>query len=122
MLAWTIYLSFAGALACLLTPRENPRATRAVAFGTALAGLMCALIGAVQFKPENGLEVITNVRWIPALGIDFSLAADGISVTLVLLTGIAAVAGVLFSGMSNIGPTSSSPSSSRSSAVSMACS
>lgn len=97
MLAWTIYLSFAGALACLLTPRDNPRATRAVAFGTALAGLMCALIGAVQFKPENGIEVITNVRWIPALGIDFSLAADGISVTLVLLTGIAAVAGVLFS-------------------------
>lgn len=97
MLAWTIYLSFAGALACLLTPRENPRATRAVAFGTALAGLVCALIGAVQFKPENGLEVITNVRWIPALGIDYSLAADGISVTLVVLTGLAAVAGVLFS-------------------------
>ena len=97
MLAWTIYLSFAGALACLLTPRENPRATRAVAFGTALAGLVCALIGAVQFKPESGLEVITNVRWIPALGIDYSLAADGISVTLVVLTGLAAVAGVLFS-------------------------
>ena len=97
MLAWTIYLSFAGALACLLTPRGNPRATRAVALGTALAGLICGLMGAVQFQPENGLEVITNVRWIPALGIDFSLAADGISVTLVLLTGIAAVAGVLFS-------------------------
>jgi NADH-quinone oxidoreductase subunit M len=97
MLAWTIYLSFAGALACLLTPRANPRATRAVALGTALAGLVCGFMGAVQFKPENGIEVITNVRWIPALGIDFSLAADGISVTLVLLTGLAAVAGVLFS-------------------------
>ncbi len=97
MLAWTIYLSFAGALACLLTPRTNPRATRAMAFSTALAGLVCGLMGAVEFKPENGLEVITNVRWIPALGIDFSLAADGISVTLVLLTGIAALAGVLFS-------------------------
>ena len=97
MLAWTIYLSFAGALACLLTPRANPRATRAVALGTALAGLFCGLAGAIQFKPVNGLEVITRVRWIPALGIDFSLAADGISVTLVLLTGIAALAGVLFS-------------------------
>ncbi len=97
MLAWTIYLSFAGALFCALTPRANPRVARAVALGTALAGLLCGLIGAVQFKPDNGLEVITNVRWIPALGIDFSLAADGISVTLVLLTGIAALAGVLFS-------------------------
>ena len=97
MLAWTIYLSFAGALACLLTPRANPRATRAVALGTALLGFFCGLGGALQFKPVNGVEVITFAHWIPALGIDYSLAADGISVTLVLLTGIAAVAGVLFS-------------------------
>ncbi len=97
MLAWTIYLSFAGALLCALTPRANPRMTRAVALGTALAGLICGLIGAVQFKPVNGLEIITDLRWIPALGIEFSLGADGISVTLVLLTGIAALAGVLFS-------------------------
>ncbi len=97
MLAWTIYISFAGALLCLLTPRANPCATRAAALGTALAGLFCGLAGAIQFKPVNGLEVIAHARWIPALGIDFSLAADGISVTLVLLTGIAALSGVLFS-------------------------
>jgi len=97
MLAWTIYLSFAGALACLLTPRANPRATRAVALGTALAGLFCGLKGALEFNPTNGLEVVAFAHWIPVLGIDYSLAADGISVTLVLLTGLAAVVGVLFS-------------------------
>jgi NADH-quinone oxidoreductase subunit M len=86
MLAWTIYLSFAGALLC-----------RGVALGTALGGLACALAGALQFKPVNGLEVIANSPWVPALGINYSLAADGISVTLVVLTGLAAVAGVLFS-------------------------
>jgi NADH-quinone oxidoreductase subunit M len=37
------------------------------------------------------------VPWIPSLGIRFHLAADGISLTLVLLTGLAAVAGILFS-------------------------
>src|SRR6202451_3902562 len=43
--------------------------------------------------------MITIVRapWIPALGIEYHLAADGISLVLVLLTGVAAVAGVLFS-------------------------
>jgi NADH-quinone oxidoreductase subunit M len=40
---------------------------------------------------------IVNAAWIPELGIHFHLAADGISVVLVLLTGIAALAGVLFS-------------------------
>src|SRR5204862_4595012 len=44
-------------------------------------------------------EVVTisKLPWIPSLGIDYHLAADGISLTLVLLTGIAAVVGILFS-------------------------
>jgi hypothetical protein len=35
--------------------------------------------------------------WIPTLGIEYHLAADGISLTLILLTGIIAIAGILFS-------------------------
>jgi NADH-quinone oxidoreductase subunit M len=38
-----------------------------------------------------------NSSWIPSLGIHYHLAADGISLTLVILTGLAAVAGILFS-------------------------
>src|SRR5207302_6248886 len=38
-----------------------------------------------------------DVSWVPTLGIEYHLAADGISLILVLLTGIAAVAGILFS-------------------------
>jgi NADH-quinone oxidoreductase subunit M len=40
---------------------------------------------------------LVRVSWVSALGLEFHLAADGISVVLVLLTGIAAVAGILFS-------------------------
>ena len=35
--------------------------------------------------------------WVPSLGIEYHLAADGISLTLLLLTGIVAIAGILFS-------------------------
>src|SRR5439155_2147625 len=45
----------------------------------------------------SGVVDLIQVPWIPSLGIKYHLAADGISLTLVLLTGIAAVAGVLFS-------------------------
>jgi NADH-quinone oxidoreductase subunit M len=38
-----------------------------------------------------------RVPWIPTLGLEYYLAADGISLTLILLTGLASVAGVLFS-------------------------
>ena len=45
----------------------------------------------------QGRIVIVDVPWVPSMGIHYLLAADGISRVLVLLTGLAAVAGVLFS-------------------------
>ena len=41
--------------------------------------------------------IIVDVPWVPSMGIHYLLAADGISRVLVLLTGLAAVAGILFS-------------------------
>ncbi len=96
MLAWTIYSSFAGAVILAMMPRERTALIRGVALLTALIGLVLGLVGASQVVPGR-LNVITHVDWIPSLGISYFLAADGISATLVILTGIAAVAGVLFS-------------------------
>ena len=45
----------------------------------------------------HGRILIADLPWVPAMGIRYALAADGISLVLVLLTGLAAVAGVLFS-------------------------
>jgi NADH-quinone oxidoreductase subunit M len=100
MLAWTIYISFLGAAALVLLPPENRRATRITALLAALAGLALALAGAVQYElrgTSDTLVQLVNIPWVTDLGIHFHLAADGVSITLVLLTGIAAVAGVLFS-------------------------
>jgi NADH-quinone oxidoreductase subunit M len=95
MLAWTIYLSFIGAFAVTLTPAGRPLFARVTALITSLAGLGIAIAAVV----EGGGQLITIVRtpWISRLGIEYYLAADGISLTLVLLTGISAVAGILFS-------------------------
>ena len=78
----------------LLVPRVL---TRWVALATAIGGFACGFLGAIEFGGGPVSMSIVDVRWIASLGINFSLAADGISVTLVLLTGIAAIAGVLFS-------------------------
>ncbi|PYK84018.1 MAG: NADH-quinone oxidoreductase subunit M [Verrucomicrobia bacterium] len=40
---------------------------------------------------------MARVPWVPALGMNYHLALDGISLTLVLVTGIAAISAVLFS-------------------------
>src|SRR6266480_2280708 len=95
MLSWTIYTSFLGAGVLTLLPGDNARAARLVGLGTALGGLAVALVGTL--KAGAGLNTFCDVSWVPTLGIHYHLAADGISLTLVLLTGVAAIAGILFS-------------------------
>src|ERR1039457_244240 len=96
MLAWTIYLSFAGALIEALLPKGRAGLARGLALVVALAGLVIAGIGFAAGM-QQGRFTITDVPWVPAMGIHYLLAADGISRVLVLLTGIASVSGVLFS-------------------------
>src|SRR5579875_1924111 len=93
MLAWTIYISFVGAAVLLLLPRQ---AARIVALLVAVCGLAITL-ATLAARPSGKLVTITRIAWVPSLGLEYHLAADGISLTLVLLTGIVAVAGVLFS-------------------------
>jgi len=96
MLAWTIYLSFAGALVLAILPKAKPALARWLALGIAVAGLGVAVAGFIAGMGQ-GLTVFVDLPWMPSMGIHFLLAADGISRVLVLLTGLAAVAGVLFS-------------------------
>ena len=97
MLAWTIYISFIGVLVLMLLPRDNARAARIVALFTAIASCAVAFIGAVQQANPGEVTTIVKADWIPLIGAKYFLAADGISLVLVVLTGLAAVAGILFS-------------------------
>jgi NADH-quinone oxidoreductase subunit M len=96
MLAYTIYLSFAGALVLALLPKAAAPFTRVFALLVALGGLAVALVGFISAGTQ-GTVAVADLAWLPAIGIHYTLAADGISRVLVLLTGLAAVAGVLFS-------------------------
>jgi NADH-quinone oxidoreductase subunit M len=97
MLAWTIYISYLTAAALFLLPRSaRPELTRALALLSALAGCAIALTAFCTHRTGLSLPII-DVPWVPSLGIHYSLSADGISLALVLLTGIIAIAGVLFS-------------------------
>ena len=96
LLPWTIYLSFLGAALIAFVPVRDALA-RWLALVTAVATLMVAIAAASTWRAGSGMSVITHADWIPSLGISYQLGADGISLTLVLLTGLASVAGILFS-------------------------
>jgi len=97
MLALTIYVSFLGAIVVAIgLPANPPRLARIFALLVAAAGLAFAVAGFIAGMGQ-GSAVLTDKLWVPSMGIHFLLVADGISRVLVLLTGIASVAGVLFS-------------------------
>ncbi|MEY3898831.1 MAG: hypothetical protein RLZZ214_4353 [Verrucomicrobiota bacterium] len=93
--AWTITSAFAGALLVLLLPARIARMTALVA---SLVGAVAAAASCLN-RLNHPADAVWSFdhAWIPTLGSRFHLAADGLSLTLLLLTGIVAVAGVLFS-------------------------
>src|SRR5213595_2481149 len=95
MIAWTIYITLAGAVLLLFLPRAFSRwialLTTTGTFATSLATFFCHDLDLAHFT------TIVRVPWVPALGMNYHLAVDGISLTLVLVTSITAVSSVLFS-------------------------
>lgn len=98
MIAWTFITAFAGAVILLLLPARSHTLIRLVALLSAVAGFLCALIATWNYdRDAAAFQYHVSFEWIPALGIGFDLAADGISLVMLILTGIIAITGVLFS-------------------------
>ena len=92
----TVILSFLGALVCGLMPASAHQRIRWVALATAAAGFAVSM---VCYLNLTGGEIADkkNFDWIPTLGISFITGYDGISLPLLLVTGLVAICGVLFS-------------------------
>ncbi|MGB9602393.1 MAG: complex I subunit 4 family protein [Limisphaerales bacterium] len=96
-LAWTIYTSFLVAILLICLPFKRLNHIRLIALCGAGVNLIISFLGAMTHPGGGQLVEFTKVLWIKSLGIEYYLAADGISVVLVVLTSIASVAGILFS-------------------------
>src|SRR5947199_809777 len=96
MIAWTIYITFAGAVILLFFPGAI---ARWIALLTTVAALGLGLIafGATPIANLARCTTIVRVAWVPALEMNYHLAIDGVSLTMVLSTSISAVSTVLFS-------------------------
>ncbi len=97
LLPYTIYLSFAGAVLSYVASRRSATAARVVALLTALVCTGISLAAAFEFVPAAGVQTLVDLPWIASPSIRYHLAVDGISLTLIVLTGLAATAGILFS-------------------------
>ncbi len=94
MIAWTIYITFAGAVAALLLPRGISRWVALITTSAAFAISVAAFFSNIEFAQ---FSTIVRMPWVPVLGMNYHLAVDGISATMALVTGLTAVSAVLFS-------------------------
>ena len=74
---------------------QHIRVTSAAVAAVLMA--LTAYVFLVYDHEEGGFQLMREIAWLDSLGVAFSLGVDGISVPMVLLTGIVGLTGVLIS-------------------------
>jgi NADH-quinone oxidoreductase subunit M len=64
----------------------RPQQARVVALVAALIEMVISFVALSVFDRDNTFQFVTNLPWISSIGIHFYVAADGISMLLVILT------------------------------------
>jgi NADH-quinone oxidoreductase subunit M len=81
----------------LCLPSAAPALIRAVSLAVTVVVFVASLGLWRDFNPELGLQFDGRLEWIPALGAEYFLALDGLSIFMVLLTTLLGVIVVLYS-------------------------
>jgi len=89
-LSLIVLLPLAGALLLAVLPPRAQGAVRWLALGVLVADLALMLLAfGRHYDPSVGsLQLVERISWVPAMGLEWSLGADGLSAPLVLLSGV----------------------------------
>jgi NADH-quinone oxidoreductase subunit M len=94
------------AIIILLMPKERGENARMMALATMILGLILSIYVYVAYNqnlPASGtlwadtLMFVEEHAWVPSIGINYIMGVDGLSATLVLLTAIVGMGGVMIS-------------------------
>lgn len=98
VLSWTIFTPWIGAAALALLRGVRPNVTRVVALLFSLSTLAFGIALWSRFDPAHTTpQFVEQHAWIAALNVHYHLGLDGMSLVLVLLTGLVTPAALLAS-------------------------
>jgi NADH-quinone oxidoreductase subunit M len=98
LLSALIFLPLLGAVVVMLLPRENKALVRWVALGFSLVVFLLALTAFLGYdRAAGGFQFVEEAPWFELLGSSWHLGIDGISVVMILLTGLLVPLGILIS-------------------------
>lgn len=102
-LSTLLWLPLVAALVIIAIPSEQPRVFRGIAVATGLIMLALSIavtwLGAPMLAtlPAGGFLFVESHAWMPQIGITYKLGVDGLSLPMVLLTGIISASVLLMS-------------------------
>jgi NADH-quinone oxidoreductase subunit M len=98
ILIYLIVILLAGAFLAWITGKQNPLAARIISITVLTIDLILILLYVFQTSPSNK-DWLADVKidWIPAFGISFHLALDGLSLVMLILTFFLGIISVIIS-------------------------
>jgi NADH-quinone oxidoreductase subunit M len=97
MLSIIVFLPLVGVLLTALVPKEHEDSARWIATVVAAVDLILVVLMVVNFDVAGGLQFAEKFSWVPQVGIQYYLAVDGISVTMVFLSALLTLIAVVAS-------------------------
>jgi NADH-quinone oxidoreductase subunit M len=98
VLTFAIAIPLLGAIALIALPRLDERGSRLLAVVAAALPLALLVVAWARFDTggDELFQQVTDVDWIPTLGVGWRIGVDGIALALSLLTALLFVAAVLY--------------------------
>jgi NADH-quinone oxidoreductase subunit M len=98
-LTLAVFLPLLGALVMMLVPRADESAHKAIALVSSLAvfGVLVAIALAFDYDSSGELQFVVDKEWIPVIDSRYHIGIDGISLPLLLLTGLIVPLTIIYS-------------------------
>ena len=97
MLSLITFLPLAGGVLILFLPKTNERLMKNVAMLFSAASFVLSLVLVGGYRVGQGMQFQELYRWIPGIAINYHLGTDGLSLPLVVLTGLLSVLSLAYS-------------------------
>jgi NADH-quinone oxidoreductase subunit M len=97
VLTLIVFLPLAGAIICALLPKDRPEWPRWVAGAFSAVDLALVAWVVCRFVPSGGRQFAEKLAWVPQAHINYSLAVDGLSLPMLVLSALLTFLAVLAS-------------------------
>ena len=97
MLSLITFLPLAGGVLILFLPKTQNRLMKNVAMLASAASFAVSVVLVGMYRLGEGMQFQELYRWIPGIAINYHLGIDGLSLPLVVLTGLLSVLSLVYS-------------------------